>query len=603
MPYKLKLLSSALLFFTLGTFFVPFSAGAVAPGYTAEIVKKSYNSTVSLIPGKAITFEVEIKNTGTKTWSNSSRNYISLYADGAGRQFKHNFWHKAEQPAKMIEPTVAPGALGHLKFALQAPELLGLYTAKFKLAAEDLTWIPGGAFEIPINVTNNPSSSSQLSQTDSAVIASAENFGALKLIQSHSNLNLGAGEKITFRVGFKNIGKENWTTSGENNVKLCVSDKISTDPFRATNWIETNCPVIVSSETTSGQLGFFNFDLTGAVKGDYKIDFILMNQGKIISGGVVTLPISISSSGVVAPIVKSEETPVPLANGPTMRIGLFSTTDQVIISSQNSFEIKDANNNLFFTVPAGVSAYASFNFTNKTYTAKVNGVEKNGLPYLRFISSLGDDNVFEVVNFENRPGWNTSINDNKFRGALELRYSEGRNKLYLINELSLESYMRGIAEASNYLPQEFLKALIIAARTYAKYNLDIGGKHPAAYFTLNASANDQVYRGYSSELRLPNVMKAVEETRGMMATYNGEIVVTPYFSQSDGRTRAWEEVWWGSGKPWLVSKADPYCTGRTMLGHGVGFSAYGARKMADAGKNFEEILKYYFTGIELKKIY
>jgi len=173
----------------------------------------------------------------------------------------------------------------------------------------------------------------------------------------------------------------------------------------------------------------------------------------------------------------------------------------------------------------------------------------------------------------------------------------------LINELALESYMRGIAEASNYLPQEFLKALIIAARTYAQYNLSIGGKHPAAYFTLNASANDQVYRGYSSESRLPNVMKAVEDTRGMMATYGGEIVVTPYFSQSDGRTRAWEEVWWGSGKPWLVSKADPYCAGRTMLGHGVGFSAYGARKMADAGKNFEEILKYYFTGIELKKVY
>ena len=603
MSYQLKIISSALLFFTLGTFFAPFSAGAVAPGYTAEIVKKSYNSTISLIPGKAITFEIEIKNTGTKTWSNSSRNYISLYADGAGKQFKHNFWHKAEQPAKMIEPTVAPGALGHLKFALQAPELLGLYTAKFKLAAEDLTWIPGGAFNVPINITNDPSSSSQLSQTNSTVIASAENFGALKLIQSHSNVNLGAGEKITFRVGFKNIGKENWTTSGENNVKICVSDKISTDPFRATNWTETNCPASVSSETASGQLGFFNFDLTGAVKGDYKIDFILMNQGKIISGGVVALPITITSSGVVAPIVKSEETLAPLANGQTMRIGLFSTADPVIITSNNVFEIKDANNNLFFTVPAGTSAYASFNFASKTYTAKVNGVEKNGLPYLRFISSLGDDNVFEVVNFENRPTWNTSLNDNKFRGALELRYSEGRSKLYLINELALESYMRGIAEASNYLPQEFLKALIIAARTYAQYNLSIGGKHPAAYFTLNASANDQVYRGYSSESRLPNVMKAVEDTRGMMATYGGEIVVTPYFSQSDGRTRAWEEVWWGSGKPWLVSKADPYCTGRTMLGHGVGFSAYGARKMADAGKNFEEILKYYFTGIELKKVY
>ena len=255
MSYQLKIISSALLFFTLGTFFAPFSAGAVAPGYTAEIVKKSYNSTISLIPGKAITFEIEIKNTGTKTWSNSSRNYISLYADGAGKQFKHNFWHKAEQPAKMIEPTVAPGALGHLKFALQAPELLGLYTAKFKLAAEDLTWIPGGAFNVPINITNDPSSSSQLSQTDSTVIASAENFGALKLIQSHSNVNLGAGEKITFRVGFKNIGKENcpivdtwWQTETGSILITPLPGVVATKPGSATLPFFGVQPVLVDNE-------------------------------------------------------------------------------------------------------------------------------------------------------------------------------------------------------------------------------------------------------------------------------------------------------------------------------------------------------------------
>lgn len=35
-------------------------------------------------------------------------------------------------------------------------------------------------------------------------------------------------------------------------------------------------------------------------------------------------------------------------------------------------------------------------------------------------------------------------------------------------------------------------------------------------------------------------------------------------------------------------------------GHGVGFSQTGANAMAQAGKNFEEILKYYYTGIEIK---
>jgi len=173
----------------------------------------------------------------------------------------------------------------------------------------------------------------------------------------------------------------------------------------------------------------------------------------------------------------------------------------------------------------------------------------------------------------------------------------------VINELPIETYLKGLAESSNNNPIEYHKALAIAARTYAQYNINIGGKHPAWYFHLNASAYDQVYRGYNSEIRLPNFVKAVLETRGIMVTYNGEVVVTPYFSQSDGRTRAWEEVWSAPGKPWLVSKPDPYCAGMNLFGHGVGFSARGARGMALAGSTFEQILKYYYTGVELKKFY
>ncbi len=36
-------------------------------------------------------------------------------------------------------------------------------------------------------------------------------------------------------------------------------------------------------------------------------------------------------------------------------------------------------------------------------------------------------------------------------------------------------------------------------------------------------------------------------------------------------------------------------------GHGLGFCQYGGEKMAQEGKNFEEILKYYYTGVEIKE--
>lgn len=39
------------------------------------------------------------------------------------------------------------------------------------------------------------------------------------------------------------------------------------------------------------------------------------------------------------------------------------------------------------------------------------------------------------------------------------------------------------------------------------------------------------------------------------------------------------------------------------LGHGLGLSQYGAALMAAEGKTYEEILKYYYTGVEIGKIY
>ena len=85
--------------------------------------------------------------------------------------------------------------------------------------------------------------------------------------------------------------------------------------------------------------------------------------------------------------------------------------------------------------------------------------------------------------------------------------------------------------------------------------------------------------------------------------YQGQLAITPYYSQSDGRTRSWEEVWAGGPYAWLKAVADPGCAGLKMLGHGVGMSARGALLMALEGRGFEEILKYYYTGIELRRIY
>ncbi|MFA5413692.1 MAG: SpoIID/LytB domain-containing protein [Patescibacteria group bacterium] len=592
---------SGFLFISILAFifnFSPSEAEAAVAGYTAQKISQSYGS-LTLAPGKAITFEAAFKNTGTATWYNSNSNYISLYVDSIGRQFRHSYWYTIEQPGKMLETKVAPGGTAHFRFALQAPELLGFYTIKLKLAAENLTWIPGGVIDLPINVTNGTTTTqpSTVNSPTSAATATAENFAATKLIQSSQAVALAGGGKTNFTVGFKNIGQAAWEASGTNLVKICVAGTTATEPFRDTSWFATNCPAVVSSITSSGQIGYFSFSLSGNLGGDYNPNFVLMNNDKMITGGEVILPIKISGT-VEVPIVA----PTPAVVESTIRVGLYNTTTAETLRANAAFEVRDAENNLIFSVTPGATVTVAFNFTAKTYVAALGGEVRENLSYLKFIAS-DLNTIFEITSFESHPAWNTSLNDNKFRGNLELRWSEDREKLYMINELPLETYLKGLAESSNNNPAEYHRALAIAARTFAQYNLNVGGKHPAGNFHLNASSYDQVYRGYNSEIRLPNFVKAVEDTRGMMVTYNGEVVVTPYFSQSDGRTRAWEEVWWGTGKAWLVSRPDPNCAGMNLFGHGVGLSARGARGMALAGSTFEQIVKHYYTGVELKKVY
>jgi stage II sporulation protein D len=204
-----------------------------------------------------------------------------------------------------------------------------------------------------------------------------------------------------------------------------------------------------------------------------------------------------------------------------------------------------------------------------------------------------------VTNFDRKVTRGSSFTDNTFRNILELRYNTPNDRTWLINELPIEHYLRGLAETSDSSHEEFKKTLLVAARTYAYYHWQRATKHDEEGFHVDAYA-DQVYNGYGYEARTPNITKAVEATRGITVTYDGETAITAYFSRSDGRTRDWSEVWGGS-VPWSKSVAVPCDVGKTLWGHGVGMSASGGLCMAKEGKTYDEILKYFYTGVDLEK--
>ncbi|HSE18923.1 MAG TPA: SpoIID/LytB domain-containing protein [Pyrinomonadaceae bacterium] len=131
-------------------------------------------------------------------------------------------------------------------------------------------------------------------------------------------------------------------------------------------------------------------------------------------------------------------------------------------------------------------------------------------------------------------------NDRPYRGRIEV-FTNLRGNLTVVNELGLEDYVRGVVanelSPGGYPAIEALKAQAIAARTYALKNR---GQYMAQGFDLLPTTRSQVYRGLTSENPLST--RAVDETRGMIATYQGEPINALYTSTCGGRTEDSEKI-------------------------------------------------------------
>lgn len=249
-----------------------------------------------------------------------------------------------------------------------------------------------------------------------------------------------------------------------------------------------------------------------------------------------------------------------------------------------------------------------------------------------------------------------------------------------IKNIELEDYIVGVVagEMPASFNEEALKAQSIAARTYAMYKM----KNSNGTYDLVTDKTNQVYITEDKMKSLwqenfdyyfEKIKKAVYDTKDLIMTYNGDIILSLYFARSNGKTEDAIAVF-GSNEEYLKSVESPeenltsevtiskdkFCNklniscdainisnvlksssgrinslninGKTFkgteirtlfdlkstdfdisigseikfvtkgYGHGVGMSQYGANKLAQNGKNYEEILKHYYQNINIEKI-
>ncbi len=134
----------------------------------------------------------------------------------------------------------------------------------------------------------------------------------------------------------------------------------------------------------------------------------------------------------------------------------------------------------------------------------------------------------------------------KYPGAIDVW--KGESGLYIVNEVSLEDYVKGVvaAEVGSKWDLEALKAQAVAARTYALYQKLNSSVNKISY-NVTSSVLHQVYKGGD----IPeSIRRAVDDTKGEILTYEGSPIAAYYHSTSGGITEDPVEVF-GKSYPYL----------------------------------------------------
>lgn len=295
-----------------------------------------------------------------------------------------------------------------------------------------------------------------------------------------------------------------------------------------------------------------------------------------------------------------------------------------------------------------------------------------------------------VISFAFRNGETNFILDEFYGPFLEEPDQDDDTKDYSIRVkigntieiLPLEEYIIGVVAGE--MPASFsieaLKAQAVASRSYALYKKS----QNSSEYDLTNDVNSQVYIGIDTmksewgdnfQKYYDKVSNAVEQTKGKVITFDGEIIQAFYFAMSAGSTNESSQVF-GQSKDYLQSVVSEYdnnslrgyssdiefslvdfktklnltcekitigniirndsgyvdtidicsntfkgTTFRSKLGirstnfdievgtnikittrgygHGVGMSQYGANGYANAGYTYEDIIKHYYTGVDI----
>lgn len=243
-----------------------------------------------------------------------------------------------------------------------------------------------------------------------------------------------------------------------------------------------------------------------------------------------------------------------------VRVGIsptdFSTLSysKASVSAVDNYEVYDkTTDEILFEGSCGI--YTDFVVEDNTLSIYSNGKSyKKGIKHPIGIRTKDEkDNLFTIKDLKRKE------KQAFYKGEFEVSFPKENSATFsLINVLPLEEYLKGVVP--NEMPVSFgleaLKAQAVAARNYTLksqtknfYNFDVCD-----------SVQCQVYFGAATQSSLSD--KAVEQTRGLYAIYNKDLIIALYSSTAGGCTESYHNVFPDNNSHKLPSTPIPYLIGK-----------------------------------------
>lgn len=140
------------------------------------------------------------------------------------------------------------------------------------------------------------------------------------------------------------------------------------------------------------------------------------------------------------------------------------------------------------------------------------------------------DGIFRKVRLNElviyNPYKRTQFNNKSYEGKICLKINPKNNTLMVINNVELETYIYSVlrSESIPYWPLEMHKIQAIASRSYCYYLINAQRPRNGLYDLKNSNFN-QLYNGHH---QFKHLRQAVEETKGIILTYQGSPALTMF---------------------------------------------------------------------------